>query len=97
MSKSSNKSDSKKGRNKPSVQGLSGKSTQLARQEQTAATKRRGRPKGKRSDPDFAQTTAYIRVETYKDVRIALLQEGEGREYSELVEVLLSDWLKKRK
>jgi hypothetical protein len=59
--------------------------------------KRRGRPTGKRSDPDFTQTTAYIRAETYRDVRIALLQEGEGREYSELVEELLSDWLRKRK
>jgi hypothetical protein len=56
-----------------------------------------GRPSGKRSDPDFVQTTAYVRGDTYRDVRIALLQEGEGREYSELVEELLSEWLKKRK
>ena len=57
----------------------------------------RGRPTGKRSDPNFTQTTAYVRAQTYRDVRIALLEEGEGREYSELVEELLSGWLKGRK
>jgi hypothetical protein len=62
-----------------------------------AEEKKRGRPSGKRSDPSFVQTTAYIRAETYKDVRIALLQEDESHDYSELVEELLSDWLKKRK
>lgn len=59
--------------------------------------KRRGRPTGKRSDPDFEQTTAYIRKDTHRNVKIALLEEGEGREYSELVEELLSKWLKARK
>jgi hypothetical protein len=62
-----------------------------------APSKRRGRPTGKRSDPDYEQTTAYIRKETHRNVKIALLQEGEGREYSELVEDLLSGWLKARK
>jgi hypothetical protein len=62
-----------------------------------AGGKRRGRPPGKRSDPDFVQTTAYVRGDTYKAVRIALIQEDEGREYSELVEELLSKWLKSRK
>ena len=57
---------------------------------------RRGRPTGKRSDPNYEQITAYIRKETHKDVKIALLQEGQGREFSELVEDLLSDWLKAR-
>lgn len=61
-----------------------------------AASKRRGRPTGKRSDPDFEQTTAYIRKDTHREVKIALLQEGKGREYSELVEELLSAWLKHR-
>jgi hypothetical protein len=59
--------------------------------------KRRGRPRGKRSDPYFEQTTAYIRKDTHREVKIALLQEGVGREYSELVEDLLSGWLKSRK
>jgi hypothetical protein len=59
--------------------------------------RRRGRPSGKRSDPDFVQTTSYIRSDTYKAIKIALLEEDEGQEYSELVEELLSKWLKARK
>lgn len=62
-----------------------------------STSKRRGRPTGKRSDPDYEQTTAYIRKDTHRHVKIALLEEGEGREYSELVEELLSKWLKSRK
>jgi hypothetical protein len=55
-----------------------------------------GRPRGKLSDPDYEQITAYIRKDTHKDTKIALLQEGQGREFSELVEDLLSEWLKTR-
>lgn len=54
----------------------------------------RGRPRGKRSDPNYEQTTAYIRKQTHLGVKIALLKEGKGREYSELVEDLLAEWLK---
>lgn len=55
-----------------------------------------GRPRGKRSDPTFAQVTAYIPEATHRAVKIALLQEGQGREFSELVDELLSGWLKSR-
>ncbi len=37
---------------------------------------RRGRPPGKRSDPDFEQITAYIRKDTHHAVKIALLTNG---------------------
>lgn len=57
---------------------------------------RRGRPKGKRSNPDFEQVTAYVRKQTHQAVKIALLQEGQDQEFSELVEELLSDWLRSR-
>lgn len=53
-----------------------------------------GRPKGKRSNPDYTQVTAYIRQETYKDIRVLLLQKGDGQEFSELVEELLFEYLK---
>ena len=56
----------------------------------------RGRPRGKRSDPNFEQITAYIRKQTHQGVKIALLQEGSGQEFSELVEDLLARWLKAR-
>lgn len=57
------------------------------------APRRRGRPAGKRSDPTYDQVTAYIRRQTYRDVRIALLTQGRGQEFSELVEELLAQWL----
>ncbi len=49
---------------------------------------------GKRSDDNYRQVSAYIRKETHQQVKIALLQEE--REFSELVEELLSGWLKAR-
>ena len=58
--------------------------------------KKRGRPQAKRSDPDYLGFTTYIRRDTHLKAKIALLQEGKGRELSELVEALLSDWLKSR-
>ena len=60
------------------------------------STKQRGkeRPPGKRRNPDFEQVTAYIRKQTHQGVKIALLQEGQGQEFSELVENLLAGWLK---
>ena len=56
----------------------------------------RGRPRGKRSDPEFEQITAYVRKDTHQGVKIALLQEGQGQEFSELVEDLLAEWLQVR-
>jgi hypothetical protein len=54
---------------------------------------RRGRPSGKRSDPDYVGFTTYIRRETHRNVKRALLDEPEERELSELVEDLLVKWL----
>jgi hypothetical protein len=54
---------------------------------------RSGRPAGKRTDPDYTQITAYIRKVTHHAVKLRLLQEGQGREFSELVEELLRAWL----
>ncbi len=59
-----------------------------------APARKRGRPKGKRSNPDFTQVTAYMRKDTYKNAQKALLDEDE--EFSELVEDLVSKWLKSR-
>lgn len=60
---------------------------------------KRGRPKGKRSDPNYEQVTAYIRKETHTATKIALLedsQNGQKREFSELIQDLLEQWLKSR-
>ncbi|MDQ3747816.1 MAG: hypothetical protein M3367_02200 [Acidobacteriota bacterium] len=58
-------------------------------------SRKRGRPPAKRSDPDFVGLTTYVRRDTHTRAKIALLQEGKGRELSELVEDLLRDWLDK--
>jgi hypothetical protein len=57
-------------------------------------TASRGRPKGKRSDPDYEQVTAYIRKETYRRTKVALLQTEEERDFSQLVEDLLLAYLR---
>lgn len=54
---------------------------------------KRGRPPAKRSDPNFVGLTTYIRRETHMQAKIALLQEGQGKELSELVEDLIGSWL----
>ena len=59
-------------------------------------TARRGRPSGKRSDPSFVQATCYIPEDIHRRVKIALLQEAKGQEFSELVGDLLRDWLDSR-
>lgn len=59
-------------------------------------SQKRGRPKGKRSHPDYEQVTAYIRKDTHRDVKIALLSEDDGREFSELIQELLEQWLLSR-
>jgi hypothetical protein len=50
----------------------------------------RGRPHGKRSNPDYQQVTIYIPRALYNQTRITLIQEG-GKEFSELVEELLTE------
>jgi hypothetical protein len=62
-----------------------------------AKSQKLGRPRGKRSNPDYEQVTAYIKKETYRNTKIALLQQGNNQEFSELVEQLLSDWLSMQK
>lgn len=63
---------------------------------ESSQPQRRGRPKGKRSHPDYEQVTAYIRKNTHRAAKIALLEEGEEREFSELIQELLEQWLKLR-
>lgn len=58
---------------------------------------KKGRPKGKRSNPDFEQVTAYVRSQTYRQTKIALLQQSELEDFSELVEKLLIEWLSTQK
>lgn len=77
--------------------GAGKKASKKAAPPAAPAKRGRGRPTGKRSDPDFEQVTSYVRRQTYADVKIALIREGRKREFSELVEELLGGWLKTQK
>jgi hypothetical protein len=57
-------------------------------------TPKRGRPKGKRSDPDYEQYSVYLRRETHRRVKIRLLEKYGDKEISELAQELLEDWLR---
>ena len=57
-----------------------------------AAKKEEPKRVGKRSHPDFTQITAYIKKNTHEDVMRKIYKR---QEFSELLEELLTDWLKK--
>jgi hypothetical protein len=57
-------------------------------------TPRPDRKQGKSTNPAYTQLTAYIRKETHQAVKVRLIQQGQGREFSELVQELLDGWLK---
>jgi hypothetical protein len=59
--------------------------------------KQRGRPRGKKSDPEFVSAIAYIRKKTHLQVKRLLLdkeEQGEKQDFSELVQDLLDFWVK---
>ena len=47
---------------------------------------------GKRTDPDFKQVGAYIRKDTYLQIQRLLLEQPD-KDFSDLVEELLTDYL----
>ena len=59
---------------------------------ETTAGRSRGRPPGKRTNPDYQQVTVYLPRALQDRVKIALIQEGR-KEFSELVEKLLTEWI----
>jgi hypothetical protein len=53
----------------------------------------KGRPPGKRSDPDYQPTTVLLRQQT-KKMANRLLEDGNtGQDLSELIEQLLLEWI----
>jgi hypothetical protein len=53
----------------------------------------KGRPPGKRSDPDYQPTTVLLRLQT-KKMANRLLEDGTTRQdLSELIEQLLIEWI----
>ncbi len=55
----------------------------------------RGRPPGKRSDPDFKPTTLFLRTQTKRTASRLLEDKGVDLDLSELVEQLLTQWNKR--
>lgn len=60
------------------------------------STQNNGKSKspGKRSDPSYTQITAYIKKDTHESVMRKIYKR---KEFSELIEELLTDWMKKTK
>ncbi|PHJ81489.1 hypothetical protein VF14_18195 [Nostoc linckia z18] len=62
-----------------------------------------GRPRGRRSDPNYTQISAYVPLDLVLDVQEALAKDKRrtrrrtAMTASELVENLLRDWLEKQK
>ncbi len=48
---------------------------------------------GKRSNTEFLQVNVYLRKTTMNKAKIALLQRMDERDFSELMEDLLSSWV----
>jgi len=57
------------------------------------ADRKRG---GRRSDPDYEPITVFVRKETYRKVKIALLEDERNKQAGDLIEELLSKWIDER-
>lgn len=55
---------------------------------------KRGRPVGKRSNPDYEPTTILLRKQTKKLAHRKLEDRESGDDLSDLIEKLLSEWIK---
>jgi hypothetical protein len=52
-----------------------------------------GRPRGKKSDPDFKPYTVLLRKKTHR-AATDLLRDDEARDFSDLVQELVDQWIK---
>ncbi len=55
------------------------------------AARRGGRPPGKKNNPDYKQVTVYLHEEAHRAAKKLLLDEQ--RDFSELVDDLVAQWL----
>jgi hypothetical protein len=53
----------------------------------------RGRPPGKRSDPDYQPTTVFLRKHTKRKANRLLEDQEAGQDLSDLLEQLLTEWI----
>jgi len=67
----------------------------VAETEKPDETPRSGRPRGKRDDPEFGKIGVYIKQTTITEVKARLIRQD--RDLSDLIQVLLDDWLESQK
>jgi hypothetical protein len=60
---------------------------------ETPTVRGRGRPSGKRSNPDYQPTTILIRKQTKKSAARLLEDKNDERDLSELIDDLLVEWV----
>ncbi len=58
-------------------------------------TKKKGRRKGKRSDPDYEQVGVYIPKKLHIEIK-KILVEHQDTDFSDLVSNLLQEWIEKQ-
>jgi hypothetical protein len=62
---------------------------------EATAHEHKGRRAGKRSDPAFRPTTIFVRKETQRRATRLLEDQDAGKDFSDLVEELLANWIVK--
>jgi hypothetical protein len=67
------------------------------RSEQAVVPKAMGRPPGKRSNPDFKPRTVLMRDQLHLEVTDILRHQKERQDMSDLINVLLENWVKTQK
>src|SRR5262247_1622870 len=63
---------------------------------EAAPVRGKGRPPGKRSDPDYQPTTVLLRKHTKKTASRLLEDIDSGQDLSDLIEQLLTEWIQRQ-
>jgi hypothetical protein len=63
---------------------------------EAAPSRGKGRPPGKRRDPDYQPTTVLLRKQTKKTASRLLEDADTGQDLSELIEQLLAEWIRQQ-
>jgi hypothetical protein len=78
---------------RPAPQAATPRSARPAPAPEAAPVRGKGRPPGKRSDPEYQPTTVLLRKHTKKTASRLLEDGSTGQDLSELIEQLLTEWI----
>jgi hypothetical protein len=73
---------------------VKGRKSERTEVQKSESTPKIGRPQAKRSDPSFKKTSVIIRKETHSAVQKLLIDRDQ--DFSELLEDLLTAWVKEQ-